>query len=193
MFLPLYSLVMNWVFPFEVILSYRIESFMRTLDVCLAVIICGDNGISCATWCMFWWSTCGFRDIGNLCIGVVTCSWLSGRNFGALFEVLCVGWIDESEIVWCISYNHAHGYLRWQWSIYVTLGFWLICVLRCYSSTNSRAVCDTYRNSPTDWLERITLRWFRTLQESICLFSAISDFGVSLCCMLRDSYVIQLC
>ena len=27
-------------------LSYRIESFMRTLDVCLAVLICGDNGIS---------------------------------------------------------------------------------------------------------------------------------------------------
>ena len=44
-------------------------------------------------------------------------SWFSGRNFGALFEVLCVGWIDESEIVWCISYNHTHGYLRWHWSI----------------------------------------------------------------------------
>ena len=43
-------------------------------------------------------------------------SWFSGRNFGALFEVLCVGWI-ESEIVWCISYNHTHGYLRWHWSI----------------------------------------------------------------------------
>ena len=34
-------------------------------------------------------------------------SWLSGRNFGALFEVICVGWIDESEIVRCISYNHT--------------------------------------------------------------------------------------
>ena len=27
-------------------LSYQIESFMGTLDVCLAVLICGDNGIS---------------------------------------------------------------------------------------------------------------------------------------------------
>ena len=27
-------------------LSFRIESFMRTLDVCLAVRIYGDNGIS---------------------------------------------------------------------------------------------------------------------------------------------------
>ena len=101
-------------FPFEVILSDWV--FMRTLDVCLAVIMCGDNGISCATWCMFWWSTCGFRDIGNLCIGVGTRSWLSGSSFGALFEVLLC-WLDESEIVWRISYNHAHGYLRWQWSI----------------------------------------------------------------------------
>ena len=30
-------------------LSYWIESFMRTLDVCLAVFIYGDNGISRAT------------------------------------------------------------------------------------------------------------------------------------------------
>ena len=59
MFLPLYSLVMNWVSPLK--LSYWIESFMRTLDVCLAVLICGDNAISCASWCMFWWPTCGFR------------------------------------------------------------------------------------------------------------------------------------
>ena len=46
MFLPLYSLVMDLVFPLK--LSCRIESFkdLRTLDVCLAVLICGDNGIS---------------------------------------------------------------------------------------------------------------------------------------------------
>ena len=25
-----------------------------------------------STWCMFWWWTCGFRDLGNLCIGVGT-------------------------------------------------------------------------------------------------------------------------
>ena len=42
---------------------------------------------------MFWSSTCGFRDLGNLCIGVDARSRLcfSGRNLGALFEVLCVG------------------------------------------------------------------------------------------------------
>ena len=166
MFLPLYSLVMNWVFPLK--LSYRIESLRiwEHLMYVLHVLICGDNEIS--------------RDLLDVCFVInlrvlLPCelmhrgwhtfsSWLSGRNFGALFEVLCVGWIDESEIVWCISYNHTHRYLRWPWSIKVTLGFWLICVLRCYSSTDSRAVCDTYRNSPTDWLERITLRWFRTLQ-----------------------------
>ena len=36
--------------------------------------------------------------------------------------------------------------------------------LKVFFSTNSRAVCDTYRNSPIDRSERITLRWFRTLQ-----------------------------
>ena len=30
-------------------------------------------------------------------------------------------------------------------------------------------------------------------KQSLRSFSAISDFGVTLCCMLRDSYVIQLC
>ena len=57
-------------FPFEVILSDWVFKDLRTLDVCLAVFICGDNGISCATWCMFWWPTCGFRDLVNFCIGL---------------------------------------------------------------------------------------------------------------------------
>ena len=48
-------------FPFEVILSDWVFKDLRTLDVCLAVVMYGDNGISRATWCMFWWSTCGFR------------------------------------------------------------------------------------------------------------------------------------
>ena len=39
-----------------------------------------------------------------------------------------------------------------------------MCIIWCYFTTNSRAVCDTYRNSSMDWSERITLRWFRTLQ-----------------------------
>ena len=73
------------------------------------------------TWYMLWHSTCGFPwwYWGNLCIGVDARFYylFSDRNFGAVFDVLCVGWIDESEIVWCISYNHAHGYFRWQWSI----------------------------------------------------------------------------
>ena len=168
MFLPFYSLVMNWVFPFEVILSDWVFY---------------EN-----TWCMSchaylrwqWDIMCHLMYVlvinlrvppMNLCIGVDTRSWFSGRNFGALFEVLCVGWIDESEIVWCISYNHTHGYLRWHWSIEVTLGFWLICVLRCYSSTNSMidrteriASCYFTTDSWIDWSERITLRWFCTLQ-----------------------------
>ena len=33
-------------FPFEVILSDCVFKDLRTLDVCLAVRICGDNGIS---------------------------------------------------------------------------------------------------------------------------------------------------
>ena len=153
-------------FPFEVILSDWVFKDLRTLDVCLA--------------CAYLWWQWDIHVIYLMYVLVINLrvpwpwepmhrgwhtflSWLSDRNFGALFEVLCVGWIDESEIVWCISYNHTHEYLRWQWSIEVTLGFWLMCVLRCYSSTNSRVVCDTYRNSPMDWLERITLRWFRTL------------------------------
>ena len=105
-------------FPFEVILSDWVFKDLRTLDVCLAVDIYGDNGIS--------------RDSLDVCFGDQLAgsahepmhkgwhtflSWLSGRNFGALFEVLCVGWIDESEIVWCISYNHTLGYLTWHWSI----------------------------------------------------------------------------
>ena len=46
MFLPLYSLVMNWVFPLK--LSYRIESLMiwEHLMYVLHVLIYGDNGIS---------------------------------------------------------------------------------------------------------------------------------------------------
>ena len=114
---PLYSLVMNWVFPLK--LSYRIESLRiwEHLMYVLHVLICGDNGIS--------------RDSLDVCFGDQLAgsahepmhrgwrtfsSWFSCRNFGALFEVLLC-WLDESEIVWCISYNHTHGYLRWHWSI----------------------------------------------------------------------------
>ena len=107
-------------FPFEVILSDWVFKDLRTLDVCLA--------------CAYLWWQWDIHVIYLMYVLVINLrvqwpcelmhrgwhtfsSWLSGRNFGALFEVLCVGWIDESEIVWCISYNHTHGYLRWQWSI----------------------------------------------------------------------------
>ena len=61
----------------------------------------------------------------------------------------------------------------------MTLGFWLICFLRCYFTTNSRAVCDTYRNSPMDWSERITLRWFCTLQAISSYVLRDRNFGVT--------------
>ena len=69
---------------------------LRTLDVCLTMNTYGDIGVSYwFTWYMFWHSTRGFTRWywGNLCIGVDACSRLcfSGRNLGALFEVLCVG------------------------------------------------------------------------------------------------------
>ena len=41
MFLPPLLSCDELSFPLK--LSYRIESFMRTLDVCLALRICGDN------------------------------------------------------------------------------------------------------------------------------------------------------
>ena len=46
MFLPLYSLVMDWVFPLK--LSYRIESLRiwEHLMYVLHVLIYGDNGTS---------------------------------------------------------------------------------------------------------------------------------------------------
>lgn len=97
-------------FPFDVILSDWVFKDLRTLDVCLA--------------CAYLWWQWDIHVIHLMYVLVInlrvlwTCelmhrgwytfsSWLSGRNFGVLFEVLCVGWIDESEIVWCISYNHT--------------------------------------------------------------------------------------
>ena len=107
-------------FPFEVILSDWVFNDLRTLDVCLAWDNRGDNGLLYwSTWCMFWWSTCGFRDIGNLCIGVGTRSWLSDRNFGALFEVLCVGWMnlrlcDAYRIIMPTDTWGDNGVSRWH-------------------------------------------------------------------------------
>ena len=60
-------------FPFEVILSDWVFKDLRTLDVCLAcAYLWWQWDITWSTWCMFWWSTCGFSDLVNLCIGVGT-------------------------------------------------------------------------------------------------------------------------
>ena len=113
MFLPLYSLVMDWVFPLK--LSYRIESLRiwEHLMYVLHVLICGDNGIFVH---LMYVLVINLQVLGPCELmhrgWHMFSSWLSGRNFGALFEVLCVGWIDEFKIVWCISYNHTHRYLR---------------------------------------------------------------------------------
>ena len=162
MFLPPLLSCNGFSFPFEVILSDWVFKDLRTLDVCLAWDTRGDNLLIHLMYVL----VINLRVLPmNLGIGVGTCFRLDPpvESLGHSLKFFVLVWIDGSEIVWCISYNHTHGYLRWHWSIQVTLGFWLICVLRCYSSTNSRVVCDTYRNSPMDWLERITLRWFRTL------------------------------
>ena len=74
-FSPLYLVVMNWVFPFEIsmlsdwILLWISEHLIYVLQLNTR----GDNGVSYwFTWCMFWHSTRGFRrwHWGNLCIGV---------------------------------------------------------------------------------------------------------------------------
>ena len=147
-FSPLYLVVMNWVFP----LRFRfigLNTFMdlRTLDVCLDVNTYGDNVVTYwFTWYMFWHSTRRFPrwHWGNICIGLDarSCLCFSGRNLGALFEVLCVGLsIMNMNILWC------------------------------YFSTNSRidrteriALCYFSTNSLIDRTERIALRWFHTLQ-----------------------------
>ena len=107
-------------FPLEVILSDWVFKDLRTLDVCLACAYLWWQWDIHVIYLMYVLATnlrvqwpCELMHRGWHTFS----SWLSGRNFGALFEVVCVGWIDESEIVWCISYNHTHRYLRWHWSI----------------------------------------------------------------------------
>ena len=136
-FLPLYLVVMNWVFTFEVsllsdwILLWIWEHLMYVLHMNTR----GDNGVLYwFTWCMFWHSTRGFPrwHWGNLCIGVDARfrRTFSGRNLGALFEVLCVGlnimnlklfdayriinsrilvvtleYLGDIRVGWCVSYG----------------------------------------------------------------------------------------
>ena len=97
-FLPSLSLLW-WIesFPFEVsLLSDWIFQIWEHLMNVLHMNTRGDNGVLYwFTWCMFWHSTHGFPrwHWGNLCIGVDARfhPTFSGRNLGALFEVLCVG------------------------------------------------------------------------------------------------------
>ena len=124
------SISLWWIdFPFEVILPDWVFKDLRTLDVCLAWDTRGGNGVFYwFTWRMFWWSTYGFRDLGNLCIGVGTHFRLDStiETLGHSLKYFCVGWIDESKIVWCISYNHTHGYLRWLIRLQRIYNFWLL-------------------------------------------------------------------
>ena len=137
MFLPSLSLLW-WIesFPFEVsLLSDWIFQIWEHLMYVLHMNTRGDNGVLYwFTWCMFWHSTRGFPrwHWGNLCIGVDARfrPTFSGRNLGALFEVLCVGlnimnlkffyayriinsrilvvtleYLGDIRVGWCISYG----------------------------------------------------------------------------------------
>ena len=104
MFLPLYSLVMNWVFP----LRFRfigLNTFMdlRALYVCLAMNTRGDNGVSYwFTWYMLWHSTRGFPRWywGNLCIGV-DAGFSPTETLGSLYSSLCGLSIMNMNLLWC--------------------------------------------------------------------------------------------
>ena len=108
-FSPLYLVVMNWVFPFEISLlsDWILLWIWEHLIYVLQLNTHGDNGVSYwFTWYMFWHSTRGFSrwHWGNLCIGVDarSCLCFTGRNLGALFEVLCVGLsIMNMNLLWC--------------------------------------------------------------------------------------------
>ena len=148
-FSPLYLVVMNWAFPFAISLlsDWILLRIWEHLRYVLQLNTRGDNGLSYwFTWYMIWHSTRGFLrwHWGNLCIGVdaLSCLCFSGRNLGALFDVLCVGLsIMNMNLLWC--YFSMNSWLDWPEGI---------------------AWCYFCANSMIDWSERIDLRWFRTLQ-----------------------------
>ena len=145
MFCPLYLVVMNWVFPFEISLlsDWIILWIWEHLIYVLQLNTGGDNGVSCwFTWYMFWHSTRGFTrwHWGNLCIGV-DARFSPTETSGSLNSSLCGLSIMNMNMLWC------------------------------YSSTNSRidqmetiALCYFSKKSWIDRSKRIALRWFRTLQ-----------------------------
>ena len=149
-FSPLYLVVMNWVFTIEVsLLSYWILLWIwEHLMYVLHMNTRGENGVLYwLTWYMFWHSTHGFPrwHWGNLCIGVDARfrPTFSGRNLGALFEVLCVGlnimnlklfdayriinsrilvvtlgYLGDIRLGWCVAYVVI---LVWTLGLFVTL------------------------------------------------------------------------
>ena len=62
----------------------------------LHVLICGDNGISCDPLDVCFGSTCEFRDLVNLCIGVGTRFRLDSpvETLGHSLKYFYVGWMN---------------------------------------------------------------------------------------------------
>ena len=109
-------------FPFEVILSDWVFKDLRTLDVCLA--------------CAYLWWQWDIHMIYLIYVLVINLrvqwpcelmhrgwhtfsSWLSGRIFGELFEVLCVGWMnlrlcDAYRIIMPTDTWGDNGVSRWH-------------------------------------------------------------------------------
>ena len=146
-FSPVYLVVMNWVLP----LRFRFIGLNIFMDWEHFIYVWhmnthGENGVSYwFTWYMFWHSTRGFLrwHWGNLFIRVDarSCLRFSGRNLGALFEVLCVGLSIMNMLLWCYFSTDS-----------------------MIDRTKRIALCYFSTNSWIDRTERIALRWFRTLQ-----------------------------
>ena len=110
-------------FPFEVILSDWVFKDLRTLDVCLArVYLWWQWDIMWSTWCMFWWWTCGFCDLGNLCIGVGTRFRLDSPvetlghslKFYVLVEYMFLRLCDAYRIIMPMDTWGDNGVSRWH-------------------------------------------------------------------------------
>ena len=122
MLFPCYLVVMNWIFPFEISLCWIEYWIWEHLIYVLHMDTHGDNGVLYwFTWCMFWYSTCGFPRWHwcNLCIGVDarSCPTFSDRNLGVPFEVLCVG-LSIMNLKLCDAYRIINS-----WILVVTLEY----------------------------------------------------------------------
>ena len=111
--LPLFSLVMNWVSPS--VLTYRIESFkiwehLMYVFLCVSVVTMGYY-IDPLDVC-FGDQLAGFAHEPMHRGWHTFSSWLFGRNFGALFEVPCVG---LNRWIWDCVMHIVESYLRESW------------------------------------------------------------------------------